>query len=96
VTHRAVRALLEDGAAWRDAERRGEPEGDARNGRSAGARGALLDPCGAAIEPERARGDAVDAEPIRKAADALARLDAALTGRAVDARDGEVAPKRRA
>jgi hypothetical protein len=90
---REVRALLEEGEAWRDAERAGEQE-HPRNGRPAGASRGLPDPNGAVTDASRSGADRVDAEPIRKAADALARLDAALAHRAVDARDGEVVQKR--
>jgi hypothetical protein len=98
---REVQALLEEGEAWRDAERAGERDEHSPNGRRAAATGRpagasrdLPDPSGAATDAGRSVADRADAEPIRKAADALARLDAALAHRAVDARGGEVVPKR--
>jgi hypothetical protein len=94
---REVRALLTEGEAWLAAERaagvgeRVEPGPAAEDG-SAVLAGEEGD--GAAAST----GASVDGAPpaVAEAADALARLDTALTSRAVHARSEEVMPEGRA
>ena len=91
---REVRALLAEGEAWRDAEEAGAREQVVGNGQLAPTSLAGADTNGAATDTRGAPAHPPDGGPIRRAADALAQLDQALAGRAADARDGEVMPRR--
>ncbi len=93
---REVRALLAEGQAWRDAEQAGAREEVVGNGQPARASLAGADANRAATDARGAPADPPDGGPIGRAADALAQLDEALAGRAADARDGEVMPRRTA
>jgi hypothetical protein len=91
---REVRALLAEGEAWRDAEQAGARGKVVGNGHLARAGLAGADAHGRATDVGGAPADPPDGGPMGRAGEALAQLDGALAGRAADARDGEVRPKR--